>query len=118
MRLLCLLTSACCVLSVAMCRNGKLRSIPCIRVCRLKYVPCCMIEGRAPFPWVSFQEGLFSVDMYRVDAISKADCEPPSWAVEKGPSVASSVAKAGTIAQDHLALARSVLDKSNYGRDC
>lgn len=73
---------------------------------------------RAPFPRVSFQEGFFSVALERVDAVDKAACEPPSWTVEKGPSLAGSVTQAGKVAQDHLAKARSVLDKSNYGRNC
>lgn len=64
---------------------------------------------------VAFQEGFFSVALEKIEATTIVECEPPSWMTEKGPSLAGTVAAAGKVASDHLAEARSVLDKSNYG---
>jgi hypothetical protein len=75
-----------------------------------------MLICSVPYIEVSFQEGSFSVALEMVEAVLKADCEPPSWTIEKGPLLAGSVAKAGEVAEEHLAKALSVLDKSNYGR--
>ena len=64
---------------------------------------------------VSFQEGAFSVALEKIETGTSAACEPPSWTQEKGRIFAGTVVAAGQVASAHLAKARSVLDKSNYG---